>query len=166
MKEKDITFHYTKKEMVDELLKITPLSGRILDAGSGKNKVWYKGILDLKKKYGDIEKVFECELEDNCDFLLDWNKQVDWVVGNPPFHISWKFTEKALDVANKGIAWLVNNQALNSHFTPARLEKMQNKGFYLQKIKVVCDKRWFGRYYYLIFTKEKNDFILWEKKVF
>lgn len=84
---------------------------------------------------------------------------MDWVVGNPPYHISWKFTEKALEIADVGIAWLVNNQALNSHFTPKRIQLMRQKSFYLQSIQVVADKRWFGRYYYLIFTKDYSDFL-------
>jgi hypothetical protein len=150
---KDITFHYTKEEMVKDLLEITPIKSdqSVLDAGSGKNKVWFNNLQNDNK--------FECELEDGNDFM-DYRQKVDWVVGNPPFHISWKFTEKAMEIAQFGIAWLVNNQALNSHFTPRRIALMQNKGFYLQKIQVVSDKRWFGRYYYLIFTKSKNDFLL------
>jgi hypothetical protein len=41
MKDKpnDITFHYTNEQMVRDLISITPLSGSVLDAGSGKNKV-------------------------------------------------------------------------------------------------------------------------------
>ena len=149
---KDITFHYTNEHMVRDLLKITPikLDQSVLDAGSGKNKVWFNNLQNEKK--------FECELEDGNDFM-DWSQKVDWVIGNPPFHISWKFTEKAMEVAEFGIAWLVNNQALNSHFTPRRIELMKSKGFYLQKIQVVADKRWFGRYYYLIFTKDQNEFL-------
>jgi hypothetical protein len=149
---KDITFHYTNEQMVKDLLTITPIKSdqSVLDAGSGKNKVWFNNLQNENK--------FECELEDGNDFM-DWSQKVDWVVGNPPFHISWKFTEKAMEVAELGIAWLVNNQALNSHFTPRRIELMQSKGFYLQKIQVVADKRWFGRYYYLIFTKDQNEFL-------
>lgn len=149
---KDISFHYTNENMAIDLLSITPieLDQSVLDAGSGKNKVWFNNLRNENK--------FECELEDGNDFM-DWQQKVDWVVGNPPFHISWKFTEKAMEVADFGIAWLVNNQALNSHFTPRRIELMQSKGFYLRKIQVVADKRWFGRYYYLIFTKSENDFV-------
>jgi hypothetical protein len=154
---KDITFHYTNERMVRDLLKITPISSEqsVLDAGSGKNKVWFKNIENKNK--------FECELEDGSDFM-DWKQQVDWVVGNPPYHISWKFTEKAMEISKFGIAWLVNNQALNSHFTPRRIELMQCEGFYLQKIQVVADKRWFGRYYYLIFAKEKNKFLSFKRQ--
>jgi hypothetical protein len=91
-----------------------------------------------------------------------WNKKVDWVIGNPPFHQSWLFAEKALKIASKGIAFLHNNTGLNSLFTPRRQQIISDAGFYLQKIHIVADKRWFGRYYFLIFTKEKNNFLSWE----
>lgn len=153
---RDISFHYTNEQMVKDLLAITPISGSVLDAGSGKNKVWFNNLVGEK---------YECELEDGCDFYC-WDKKIDWVVGNPPYHESWKFTEQSLKVAQKGIAWLVNNQALNSHLTPRRLKLMQSLGFYLGHIRVVADKRWFGRYYYLIFTKEPNKFLSWNVKTY
>lgn len=153
---RDKTFHYTSEDMVKNLLASTPISGSVLDAGSGENKVWFNNLNGEK---------YQCEIEDGNDFY-QWQKKVDWVVGNPPYHQSWKFTEKALSVAQKGIAWLVNNQALNSHLTPRRLELMKEHGFTLKSIKVVADKRWFGRYYYLIFNKDNNDFLTWERKTF
>ena len=150
---KDISFHYTNPDMACYLLDVVdiPIDASVLDAGSGKNKVWFKLLLNEKK--------YECEIQDGVDFLKDWTKKVDWCIGNPPYHISWKFTEKAMDIAQFGIAWLVNNQALNSHFTPKRIQLMRQKGFYLQKIEVVADKRWFGRYYFLIWTKKENNFL-------
>ena len=158
MKEKlkDITFHYTNEQMVKDLIAITPLSGSVLDAGSGKNKVWYKNIPDNLEKY-------ECEIEDGNDFLL-WDKKVDWIIGNPPFNIGWQFIEKMTDMAEKGIAVLGNINNFNQ-FTPVRLQKMKEKGFELQHIHIVADKRWFGRYYYLIFEKKKG-FISWERKTY
>jgi hypothetical protein len=157
-KVKDITFHYTNEQMVKDLIKLVPFEEKdvVLDAGSGKNKVWYKNIpkhcLEL-----------ECELEDGCDFLK-WDKKVDWVIGNPPFDIGWKFTEKAIDIADKGIAFLGSIKFFNQ-FTSLRLEKMKEKGFELQHIRVVADKRWFGRYYFLIFEKKKG-ILSWERKTY
>ena len=158
-KPKDITFHYTNPEMVRDLIRITPISETdvVLDAGSGSNKIWYNSLRTIVEKY-------ECEIEDGNDFLL-WDKEVDWVVGNPPFHLSWAFTEHAIKVADKGIAWLVNNTGLNSQMTPRRLQIMKDAGFELQHIRVVADKRWFGRYYYMIFEKKKG-FISWERKTY
>lgn len=151
---RDITFHYTNEEMVKNLVSLIDFdkNDKVLDAGSGKNKVWQKNC--------PVE-CLECEIEDGCNFL-EWNEKVDWVIGNPPYHLSWKFTEKALNIANKGIAWLVNNQGLNSQMTPRRLEKLKEKGFYLNHIRVVADKRWFGRYYFIIFTKKDNSLLSWE----
>lgn len=142
--------------MVKDLLAITPITGSVLDAGSGKNKIWFNNLFGEK---------YECEIEDGNDFLL-WDKPVDWIVGNPPYHIGWQFTEKATLLAKKGIAWLVNNTEMNSLFTPRRQQIILNNGFYLQKIHIVADKRWFGRYYYLIFTKEPNDFLSWNTKIY
>ena len=83
MKIKDITFHYTNLEMVKDLLKYIPFENKdiALDAGSGKNKVWQKNC---------PVKCLECEIEEENDFM-GWNKKVDWVIGNPPFHQGWLF---------------------------------------------------------------------------
>ena len=154
---KPITFHYTNEQMVKDLIAITPLSGSVLDAGSGKNKVWYKNIPDGLEKY-------ECEIEDGVDFM-DWDKKVNWIIGNPPFNIGWKFIEKSCEIAQTGIAVLGNINNFNQ-FTSLRLENMKEKGFTLKHIKIVADKRWFGRYYYLIFTKENNNLLSWERKTY
>jgi len=119
----DITFHYTKEEMVKDLLKFVPFNegDKVLDAGSGRNKVWYNNLPTFVIKY-------ECEIEDGCDFLKDWNKEVDWIIGNPPYAISWKFLEKSIKIAKKGIAFLFSIKAFNS-LTPRRLEQVKRYGF-------------------------------------
>ena len=159
VKPENVELHYTKEEMVKDLLKLIKFNEDdvVLDAGSGLNKVWYKNI-NVKNKY-------ECELEEGNDFY-NWYKKVDWVIGNPPYSHAKDFLLKASEISNKGIAFLVNNQCFNSFLLPSRLEKMKEKGFYINKIKVVNDKRWFGRYYFVIFTKKKNDFIEYELKTY
>lgn len=151
-------FYYTNEQMVRDLLTIIPYDENdvLLDAGSGQNKVWYNNF-KCRNKYA-------CEIENGCDFYL-MNTRFDWVIGNPPFHESWRFFKKASEITNKGIAFLINNQAFNS-MTPKRFELLKERGFYLQKIHIVSDARWFGRYYCLIFTKEKNNFISWELKTY
>lgn len=107
---------------------------------------------------------YECEIEDGNDFLL-WDKKVDWVIGNPPFSLGWKFFEKSLSISNKGIAFLGSIQFFNQ-FTPRRQQIIKDAGFYLEKIHIVSDKRWFGRYYFLIFTKNPNEFLSWNTKTY
>jgi len=158
---KDISFHYTNEQMVRDLLAITPIFWQkdiVLDAGSG-NGVWYHNFLCPQ------ENRRECEIERGKDFLL-WEEKVDWVVGNPPYHCSWDFTNKATQIAKKGVAWLLNNTCFNSQFTPKRLATLKERGFYVQHIRVVSDKRWFGRYYYLIFGREDKKLLSWERKTY
>lgn len=158
-KPKDITFHYTNPEMVKDLLSLIDFekTDSVLDAGSGKNKVWFNNLPDFVQKD-------ECEIEDGKDFysMTDW---YHWVVGNPPFHESWKFFEKASQIVTKGIAFLINTQAFNS-MTPRRYQILADNGFFLQRIHLVADKRWYGRYYFLIFTKTPNNFISWNCKTY
>jgi len=158
MTKKDITFHYTNPKMAEDLLNITPIlpTDSVLDAGSGKNKVWFNK-LSCRKKY-------ECEIQDGVNFY-DWNIEVSWVIGNPPFHEGWKFLDKASQIACKGVAFLGNLNFLNSCL-PSRLEIMKERKFYLSRIHIVQDKRWFGRYYYLIFTRYPHDFITWNTETY
>ena len=62
-KVKDISFHYTQEVMAKDLIALLKLPKNVsaLDAGSGKNKVWFKNI-NVRKKY-------ECEIEDGVDFF-------------------------------------------------------------------------------------------------
>ena len=151
-KPEDITFHYTKPEMVKDLIAMIPFQIRdsVLDAGSGRNKVWYNFIPGYCVKD-------KCEIEEGVDFLT-LKRQYEWIIGNPPFHIGYKFILKASELSLEGFAFLLNTQGLNS-LTPIRISKIQGNGFYLQKIHIVNDKRWFGRYYFVIFQKKPNDFL-------
>ncbi len=97
-------------------------------------------------------------IENGIDFF-ELKGKYDWIIGNPPFHISYKFFDKASDIAIKGFAFLINIQAMNS-LLPSRLESYKEKGFYLSKIHIVQDKRWFGRYYFIIFDKLCNSNLL------
>jgi len=151
-------FYYTNEKMVKDLLLLTPYRSNdtVLDAGSGANKVWFNNLNCYRK--------YECEINDGCDFYK-WNEKVDWIVGNPPFYEGWKFLNKASKIAKKGIAFLGNINFFNC-LTPLRLQKIQNKGFHLQKIHIISDTRWFGRYYYLIFMKSKKNFLSWNLKTY
>ena|SRR3990167_3624165 len=152
--EKGTDFYYTNEEMVKALLAIVPINGSVLDAGSGRNKVWFNNLGYRK---------YECEIEDGCDYYK-WSIKVDWVVGNPPWQHEgknqvWNWIKKASEISNVGFAFLLNHKVFNT-LTPVRLKDLADKGFYIQRIKIISDKRWFGRYYFIIWQKNKNDFVL------
>ena len=86
------------------------------------------------------------------------------MVGNPPFDLQKQFLEKASEIAIKGIAFLGNINFWNG-LTPKRLQKLKDKGFELQRVEIVMDRRWFGRYYYLIFQKKKG-ILKWNTKTY
>jgi len=163
MKKRTKDFYYTNEKMVKDLISLIPAKREdtFLDAGSGKNKVWFNNL--------NVAQKFECEIEDSCDFYK-WDKKVDWVVGNPPFRDKKEGTnqiplwvEKASEIANKGMAFLVNHKIIN-FLTTSRLEKLKQKGFEITKWHIVSDKRWYGRYYFIIFEKGKKGIIGWEIK--
>ena len=153
---KDIKFHYTPKELVIYCLeKINfDYDDVVLDAGSGKNKVWLNNI---KTKNKDC-----CELELGKDFF-NYSNKVDWVVGNPPYKECWEFWQKSFDISRKGVGFLISINMFNK-FTPKRLEEIKNKGFYINKVCVVSCKKWFGRYFFVIFTKQRNTLFEWSLK--
>jgi len=144
-------FHYTPEKLVDYCLSKCNFSKDdfILDVGAGKNMIWYNKIKNINKDW--------CEIELNKDFF-DYNKEVDWCIGNPPFTHLWKIIEKSCVISNKGFCFLISSNCWNM-LTPKRINYMNEKGFYLQRIYVVNCKKWFGRYFFIIFNKEKNNIL-------
>jgi len=140
---------YTPECCVKDLLLLVPFKNTdfVLDAGSGANKVWYKNIPTSNKD--------EVELDEGKDFYK-YDKQVDWVVGNPPFPEFVGFVFKAAEISRKGFAFLINHSRLNQ-LTPCRLRKLEERGFRLNVIQVLSVKAWFGRYYFLVFSKDTNQ---------
>ena len=147
----------TPEVIVKHLISLLPLerSDFVIDAGSGKNKVWFNNIPTDKKD--------ELELSEGKDFLAFTGK-ADWVIGNPPFREYIKFMYKCCDVCNKGFAFMVNHTRLNQ-LTTKRLADFEAKGFYLSGIHIFDVKLWFGRYYFLTFTRERNIGISYSRRL-
>jgi hypothetical protein len=149
----DISFHYTPEELVKYCLSFINFDNNdfVMDAGAGENKVWLNNIPTERKDWTEIDL--------GKDFL-QYKENVDWVVGNPPYKGCWEFWQKSFQIANKGVGFLISINMFNK-FTPKRLEEIKNQGFYMNKIVVVSCKKWFGRYFFVIFTKQPNKFIEW-----
>lgn len=162
---------YTSPELVKDLLAITPIlpEHSVLDAGSGKNKIWYNTITNKDK--------YECEIEDGNDFF-NWTKPVDWIVGNPPFRSNQEprknliapWIEHSSEIAQIGMAFLLNHQVFNA-LTPKRLQLISNKDFNIKKVHIINCKRWFGRYYWIVWDKNITNNIFswtfsWETKTY
>jgi len=146
---------YTPDSLVTECISLIPYTeGDIfLDAGSGFNKVWFKNFPEGVH--------LEYEISEGKDFILA-DVDVDWIVGNPPYDLMLKFIEKSTDISKKGFGFLINHSRLNQ-LTPVRLDNWSKKGFWLSKIHICSVKHWFGRFYFVVFTKVKSDDITFNR---
>lgn len=97
------------------------------------------------------------EIEDGVDYK-DISGQFDWVITNPPFNGTGSFAKLLLELAprcGKGIAFLGNQYCFTS-LTPKRLKILEDKGLCLSKIVVCNIKKWFGKYFLMVFTRTEH----------
>lgn len=109
----------------------------------------------LKTKSRDVNW---CEIEEGRDYK-DAHGNFDWIVTNPPFGTNGAFWKHLLEFAprcNKGLALLGNDYCFSA-LTPKRIKILNDLGVYLSKIVICNVKKWRGRYYFMIFTHNKND---------
>jgi len=140
--------HFTPETAVIDLLKLIPFesSDVALDPSAGVNKVWFNNF-PCQKEY--------CEIEEGTNFF-EYAGKCDWIVGNPPFTDFVKYLMHSPSIANKGFAYLIGHSRINQ-VTPRRLSILESQGFYLSKLHVLTIKKWFGRYYFLVFSRSKNE---------
>jgi hypothetical protein len=109
---------------------------------------------------------FYCEKNMGIDYLTQ-DRIVDVTLSNPPFvprKLFWDFHVKAMDTTRREIWWLINILSLNV-FTPKRLEEMKSKGWGLESMHIVADKRWYGRYAWCKFGKT-HSILTFDKRVY
>jgi len=97
------------------------------------------------------------EIEEGRDYK-DFSGNVDWIVTNPPFQASGSFSKLLLELAprcNKGMALLGNDYCLSA-LTPKRIRLLASHGLYVSKIVSCNIKKWRGRYWFMIFTRDKS----------
>lgn len=80
---------YTPKEVVSDILEWLKPKGMILDPCLGDGAF-----------YNQLPAGSEwCELRQGKDFF-DYNKQVDWIIGNPPYSIFEDWLRHSFELAN------------------------------------------------------------------
>jgi hypothetical protein len=157
-------FHYTPESLVKFLMSeenFPIVKGKneenlpivkgisFLDPASGTNMVFYNNVSDKVVSFKDWD-----EIELQRDFFED-HRKFDWIATNPPYHQIIDFLFHSAEVAQIGFSFLLNIEGINA-LTPRRLERLYKEyGFGIKKILVVSVKKWFGRYYWVTFTKEK-----------
>jgi len=99
---------------------------------------------------------------------LPFDGHCEHIITNPPFKVDGKnafitILERSMNIANKTVAMLINHRLMNT-LTPVRLEKYKQNGWVITNIHVVSVKKWFGRYWFVIFKKNGNSILTWDLK--
>jgi hypothetical protein len=161
MKDEIYYFHQTPPELSKKLIEEIQFDNNdnVLEPFKGEGSFYNNLPNNINK--------FWCEIEEGRDYKDDNTQNIDWVISNPPFRLEkengnrensfYHLLNHYSTRVNKGIAFLGNDYCLST-LTPNRLKKLNNQGLYLHKIIVCSVKKWRGRYFFIIFKKEQNNF--------
>ncbi len=111
----------TPPEMAQRLVKHFQPAGRILEPCCGQGHF-------LKALPG----ADWCELSKDKDFF-DWDKQVDWIVTNPPWSKIRPFLAHSMEVSDHIVFLMTVNHA----WTKARLRDVKESGFGIKEIALL-----------------------------
>ena len=165
IKDETYFFHQTPEELCKDLIAKIPLKpgDKVADTFRGEGN-FYNNFPDF------VDKDW-AEITEGKDYL-DFKGDIDWLITNPPFRLEDNKGKRVnsfyplLDYystrVNKGIAFLGNDYCFST-LTPIRMKRLNELGWYLQGYTICNVKKWRGRYFFMIFTKEKNtniDFLI------
>lgn len=157
-KDNDIVF--TKPEMAKKLISLIPYAEEDTWIEPCRGKGAFYNLMPLNSQW--------CEINEGRNYFnYDFGK-VDITVSNPPFvprKLFIRFHERAMDTTRKQIWWLISMVSFGA-FTPKRLNSWANQGWFMSKIHLCQDKRWYGRYGFICFTRTPSDWLSWDEQVF
>jgi hypothetical protein len=151
--------HQTPVELAKDLLQFITLEEGdvVLEPFCGEKAFYDNFPTNIVKEW--------TEVEEGRDYTTH-EGMVDWCISNPPYRLEtgvkrvnsfWIILNHFSDKVRKGMAFLINEKCFSA-LTPKRIKILNYKGLYLHKIITCSIKKWYGRYFFLIFKKEKCDF--------
>jgi hypothetical protein len=145
-------FHQTPTACAKDLIPLIPLvaGDKVLEPFKGEG-AFYDNFPDF------VEKDW-CEIQQGRDYK-DYDKPYDWVVTNPPFKLNnknviWPLLDYYTQRATKGVAFFVSDYGFST-LTPIRQQVLKDRNWGLTGITMVNVKKWRGRYFLLVFEKDK-----------
>jgi len=159
MKSEEYFFHQTPSELAKDLLQFIPIENgdRLYEPFKGEGSFYNNFPVDNPKDWSEIEE--------GRDYK-DYNGEYDWVISNPPFKLNnengrensfWYLLNYYTQRAKKGIAFVGNDNCFST-LTPKRLKGLEDRGWFVNRIVVSSVKKWRGRYFFMILTKNNNNF--------
>jgi len=152
-------FHQTPNDLAKELINKVPLvdGDKVVDTFRGEGSFYNNYPAYVEKGW--------CEIVEGIDYK-DYQGEIDWIITNPPFRLEDKKGKRVNSFyplleyystrVKKGIAFLGNDYCFST-LTPLRMKKLNELGWYLQGYTICNVKKWRGRYFFMIFTKQKNN---------
>tara|TARA_R100000655_G_scaffold72423_1_gene110937 strand:+ start:3759 stop:4247 length:489 start_codon:yes stop_codon:yes gene_type:complete len=153
-------FHYTPIEITKELIKDIEFNDndKVLETCRGGG-AFYDILPD------NIIKDW-CEIDMGRDFF-EYNEPVDISIANPPYRIEIdgvrvnaliKWMDHQFSITTKECWYLLNGKCWSS-MTPIRLKKWKDLGWNMCFMRILNIKKWYGRYYWVCFSKTKPSII-------
>tara|TARA_R100000951_G_scaffold21296_1_gene17731 strand:+ start:1260 stop:1748 length:489 start_codon:yes stop_codon:yes gene_type:complete len=153
-------FHYTPIEITKELIKDIEFNDndKVLETCKGGG-AFYDILPD------NIIKDW-CEIDMGRDFF-EYNEPVDISIANPPYRIEIdgvrvnaiiKWLDHQFSITTKECWYLLNGKMWSS-ITPLRLKKWKDLGWNMCFMRILNIKKWYGRYYWVCFSKTKPSII-------
>ena len=156
MKDDMYYFHQTPRELAKEIIDNIDFQDgeNVLEPFAGEGAFYNQLPENVNKYYTEIE-------EGLCYTTFDFDEvKINTIISNPPFRIDGKncffkileyFSKKDVDK----IIFLCNDYCFTS-LRGKRMKKINDNGFYLNKITGVNIKQWRGQYYVLHFGRIPN----------
>ena len=89
-----------------------------------------------------------CEITEGRDFF-DYDEEADIIVANPPFSLLTRWLQKSVYLSPKKMIFVIG--LLN--LTVKRLKLMEEHGYFLTKMELICIRGWFGTTVLVMFEK-------------
>ena len=102
-----------------------------------------------------------CEILDGKDFF-EYEGKIDISCSNPPYSLMDKWINKHIELKPRVISFLIGI----GNLTTRRIEILEKAGYGLTKLKMMKVYRWYGMSCIVVFEKEKESIIEFDRKVY
>lgn len=146
---------FTPKPLAVDMIRLCEIKAgeRVLDPSKGEG-VFYDNLpTECKADW--------CEIEEGKDFF-SYDKEVDVIVGNPPYSLWNKWIEKTLELNPQRFCYIFG--AMN--LTPERIDRIHKAGYGVRKIKFARVYWWFSYSIIVLFEKGVESSVLTEPITF
>jgi len=133
---------YTPEKVAKMMINMCEIEkdDKVLDPSRGGG-VFYNNFPECDKDW--------CEIDEGIDFF-DYDKEVDIVLGNPPYSLWTKWIRKTIELNPKKICYIFNI----GNLTPYRIDELKKAGYGIKKLIFIKIDWWFSVSFLVLFEKD------------